>query len=243
MCLCGIGVISTLVLAATGELTLYIHPRYVVFTVILGVGGALLLAVALWYSAVGGPHPHGHDHGDPPHDGVPEHPARRLRRGAAAVAVAAVVAVSAVALLVVPPSTLSADRALASAATDGSGTADVPPTVLVGSDPARYSVRDWAAILGSGATANDLIGQQADITGFLLLDDTGAVRVGRYAVTCCTVDAQLFAVPLAPGALPAGAASGQWVHVVGTFADDDAGTRLSPTTIEAVEEPDDPYLS
>lgn len=246
--------VATLALAATGDLTLYIHPRYVVFTVLLSLVGAALCGAALWFTAVGrdgaggasgshegGSRDDGHAHA---HDGAHEHaPASssRSRRVLSAGSVGALVIVAAVALLVAPPSALSTERALASGSSTEGG-AEAPPPSLVGSDPTRFSVRDWATILGSGATAADLVGQQADVTGFVLVDDDG-VRVGRYAVTCCTVDAQLFAVPIATADLPAELQSGDWVHLTGTFTDDDGATHLSPDTVDVVEEPDDPYLS
>lgn len=227
---------ATLALAAAGDLTLYIHPRYVVFTVLLSIVGAGLFAAAVWVTATGRERVHDHDHD---HDRPVR---RRSYRILSTVVTGMLVVVSAAALLVAPPTTLSAERALSSAsAVDGGG--DVSRPSLVGSDPTRFSVRDWASILGSGATADDLVGQQADVTGFLLIDGDGAVRVGRYAVTCCTVDAQLFAVPLIAADLPSDLRSGDWVRLTGTFADDEGATHLSPATVDAVEEPDDPYLS
>lgn len=241
--LCGIGVIATLALAAAGDLTLYIHPRYVVFTVALVVIGAVLLCLSVWFAATGRDHRHAHDGEGHGHDHDHDHSTRPSAwRRAGLLGGGAVVVVAALALLVAPPTTLSADRALTSAAaTDGGG--DVPAPVLVGSDPTRFSVRDWATILGSGSTATDLVGQRADVTGILLLDDGGGARIGRYAVTCCTVDAQLFAVPLDDGQLRSGLASGTWVRITGSFADADGVTRLVPDAVEEVTEPDDPYLS
>lgn len=236
LALCGIGLVATLALAAAGDLTLYIHPRYVVFTVLLSVVGAGLFAAAVWVTATG--RGADHDHEDHHDHSAP----RRSRRVLSAAVTGALVVVAAVALLVVPPTTLSAERALSTvSAADGGG--DVARPSLLGSDPTRFSVRDWASVLGSGASAADLVGQQADVTGFLLIDDTGAVRVGRYAVTCCTVDAQLFAVPVIAADLPSELRSGDWVHLTGTFTDDAGTTRLSPESVDAVEEPDDPYLS
>lgn len=231
--LCGIGILSTLALAAHGDLTLYIHPRYVVFTVLVTLVGAVLLALAVWFSVTRRDHlDHDHDHDHAPG-----------QRPVATVTSALLVGAAALALLVTPPAVLSAERALTStAATSGGG--DVAAPVLVGSDPTRFSLRDWATILGAGSSASDLVGQQADVTGFVLLDAaTGRARVGRYAVTCCTVDAQLFAVGIERSSLPAGAETGTWVHVTGTFTDDDGTTVLSPDTIEEAPEPDDPYLS
>lgn len=46
--LCGVGVVATLALAAHGDLTLYIHPRYVGFTVVLTVIGGVFLVLAVW---------------------------------------------------------------------------------------------------------------------------------------------------------------------------------------------------
>lgn len=240
--LCGIGVLATLALAAHGDLTLYIHPRYVVFTVLLTLVGAVLLVLAVWFSVTRREQlDHHHDHDDHSHDH--DHDRGPRRRPVATVTSAVLVGAAALALLVAPPAVLSAERALSSdAATSGGG--DVAAPVLVGSNPTRFSLRDWATILGAGSTASDLVGQQADVTGFLLLDPaTGGARIGRYAVTCCTVDAQLFAVGIVRSSLPAGAENGTWVHVTGTFTDDDGTTVLSPDTIEEVPEPDDPYLS
>lgn len=237
LALCGIGLVATLALAAAGDLTLYIHPRYVVFTVVLSIVGVVLFAAAVWVTATSRRADHDHDH-DHDHGPGPRGRARTL----STLVTGALVVVAAVALLVAPPTTLSAERALSTAsAADGGG--DAPRPSLVGSDPTRFSVRDWASILGSGASAGDLVGQQADVTGFLLIDDAGAVRVGRYAVTCCTVDAQLFAVPVVASGVPDDLRSGDWVRVTGTFTDDAGATHLSPATVDAVEEPDAPYLS
>ncbi|WP_307487165.1 DUF1980 domain-containing protein [Microbacterium trichothecenolyticum] len=158
--LCGIGLVATFVLAAAGDLALYIHPRYVVFTVVLSVVGAGLFAAAVWVTATR--RDDGHGHGDE-HDH--EHHAPRRRGYTLSIATTgALVIVSGLALLVAPPTTLSAERALLiESAVDGG---DVSRPSLIGNDPTRFSIRDWASILGSGATAADLVGQQAEVTGF-----------------------------------------------------------------------------
>jgi uncharacterized repeat protein (TIGR03943 family) len=236
MLLCGIGLVATLALAAAGDLALYIHPRYIVFTVVLSVVGLVLFGLAVWMSVARPEHEHEHEHHDHEHDHVP--------RGRTVTSVASVglVVLAAFALLIAPPTTLSAERALTATSAAGGG-ADLPAPVLVGSDPTRFSIRDWATILGTGSTANDLVGQRADVTGIVLVDGSGTARIGRYAVTCCTVDAQLFAVPVDRSTLPPGVQTGAWVHVTGTFADADGATRLVAESAEEVAEPDDPYLS
>nr|BFF14536.1 hypothetical protein GCM10025699_58390 [Microbacterium flavescens] len=80
--------VATLWLAATGQLILYIHPRYVVFTVIMiAIGMVLSVGVlALSPARERDDHDHDHDHEAGAHDG-PDHGAgplrpRRPRRGA-----------------------------------------------------------------------------------------------------------------------------------------------------------------
>ena len=53
--------VSTLWLAATGQLVLYIHPRYVVFTVVMTlIGVAFSLGVLLWSPRADDPDDHDH---------------------------------------------------------------------------------------------------------------------------------------------------------------------------------------
>jgi putative membrane protein len=125
--------ISTLWLSATGQLVLYIHPRYVVFTVIMiAIGmvlslGVLVLAPSSRDAGVeddghghdghdGHSHGHAHDaHADELR--APAERPRRRRRGRAAARTAAVAGGAlvttavAVSLVVLPPATLTSATA------------------------------------------------------------------------------------------------------------------------------------
>jgi putative membrane protein len=130
--------ISTLWLSATGQLVLYIHPRYVVFTVIMiAIGMVLSLGVLVLAPSSRGSgdddHDHDHDHdghghGHDGHDHArladeqtleraPAERPRRRRRGravarTAAVGVGALVTTAvAVSLVVLPPATLTSATA------------------------------------------------------------------------------------------------------------------------------------
>lgn len=62
-------VAATLWLAATGRLALYIHPRYVVFTVVMAVFavGFVVAAIALRHRGLPvDDHDHDHDYSDAP---------------------------------------------------------------------------------------------------------------------------------------------------------------------------------
>lgn len=106
-----IGVVSTLWLAATGQLGLYIHPRYFEFSVVLAVMAGVLLVLA--FAIVPGSDEDPHGGVEDAHGGVEEAdahghlhdhaPGGPWRRWSAVVAGVAVIASAAVALLVLPP--------------------------------------------------------------------------------------------------------------------------------------------
>lgn len=250
------GVVATLWLAATGQLTLYIHPRYVVFTTVMAVIGGLLVigAVVLTFrgsrkssaeattalDAIDDHTAHGHDHDDTPRS--PLH--RRLSTVGAIVLVAA----AATALLVLPPASLSTGALTAGELdTTSSTTLDDAPD-LVGGDSSQFNVKDWAALLRQGLTAGDLAGMNADVIGFVAPDPSGGADLfylARYSITCCAVDAQPIAIPVESTRWADSATEGGWVRVTGTFRDSaSAGTPtvLDAQSIEKIDEPSEPYV-
>ena len=99
-----VGVVAILALAATGSLELYIHPRYTVFTVVMGVIGGVATMAALLFA------PSAADHGHATHEEADESPSR-ARRTLGAVGSVLLVLVAIVGLLVIPPATLTASTA------------------------------------------------------------------------------------------------------------------------------------
>lgn len=230
-----IGVVAILWLGATGQLELYIHPRYTVFTIVMAViGGAASIAAFLLVPG------HTHDDEDPPRSGW---------RSALAVGGSTVlVAASVVGLLVLPPATLSSatadNRDIASSTT----LADADTTSLVGGDSTSFTVKDWATLLHQGLGDDFFVGKPAAISGFLVAtDDPDVVYVARFLVTCCAVDAQPLGVPVLLPGWQDDFAADDWVEVAGGFVPnpDPAGTEpmvLVPDTVDAIEQPAQPYV-
>jgi uncharacterized membrane protein YcgQ (UPF0703/DUF1980 family) len=138
-----LGVIATLWLAATGRLTLYVHPRYTLLTVIMAV---LTLLVLILLAAVGGSSAADEDRD---HDHVTGMSAfgRLLIWSRGVVLICA-----ALALLVIPPATLSSTaRQNRELVTSGQALDSTKVAALVGTDPATFSVKDWAALLSQGS--------------------------------------------------------------------------------------------
>ncbi|WP_210480023.1 TIGR03943 family protein [Naasia sp. SYSU D00948] len=234
-------VLGTLWLALTGNLDLYVHPRYYAFTIAMGVIGGLtsLAALLLLPSSERDEHDHAVD--DIP---VPAH-----RRVLSVVGRVLLVAIAAVVLLALPPTTLTsalaADRELNSAA--ATETSATSPD-LAETDGSTFSVKDWAGLLRQGLPADYFQGKTADVTGFVL--DTGADDVfylARFHITHCALDAQPVGIPVHWPGWRQELQTDEWLAVVGGFrsnplASEDAPVVLMPSESRPVNQPEDPYV-
>ncbi|MGD8194898.1 TIGR03943 family putative permease subunit [Herbiconiux sp. P18] len=194
-----IGIVAIVWLAATGQLGLYIHPRYYEFTVIMAViaGVMVLAAFAIVPTSTDADHDHAHE---PEHDGEPHaHAAhagslstaalssaalstaapstaapdapRRRRDLLWAGAAALVVVGTTVALLVVPPATLTTATVDQRDLNASAAVTDTGATEnLVGSDTASFTIKDWASLLRQGAGQDYFAGKTATLTGFVTPD-------------------------------------------------------------------------
>ncbi len=253
-----LGSVATLWLAATGRLELYIHPRYTVFAIVLAVLGAALSIAAMVLAPTRDGHG-GHGDGlddarDSPeldhrheHDG--DHQAGSDRRSrVTTVGRLGVLVAAAVALLVIPPATLTAattqNRELS--AVSNTSAADAPS--LVGVDSTTFTVKDWSALLRSGG-ADTVAGQRADVTGYVLDTGSGPDRfhLVRLLVSCCAVDAQPLGVPVALTGWADEVEPNQWLRIEGEFTADpsvagDEPAVLVPDQVEPIDEPAEPYV-
>ena len=235
------GAVSTLWLASSGKLTLYVHPRYEFFTVSLAViAGAIAVASMLVAQPLNSEE-HEHEDGR-----------IALKKSNARVwAMAGTVGVTGLAiamLLIAPPATLSTTIAgqrdvAESSARIGSSSAQN----LVGADTSAFTVKDWAVLLSSGDPAT-ITGKAASLTGFVIdTTDPDVFFVARYLISCCAVDAQPVGVPVYSPGWQAMAPVGTWVDVTGVFSPAPNASIapefvLLPTSVMGVPEPGNPYV-
>jgi uncharacterized repeat protein (TIGR03943 family) len=261
--------LCTLWLALVGHLDLYINPRYSVFTVVLAAVGvpasiAGLVATARGYGHTHGDeadeHPaderddadaHGHDAEADAHEPRPGRGrAVRLALGGAAAVVTIGVTV---AMLVLPPTTLSARTAQqrsVDSATLSNATGSESAVQLLGSegvDTSEYGVKDWAALIRQTTDTTALVGKQVELSGFVVPGDDGSFTLTRFVISCCAVDAQPVGLGVVTGdgtgAVPD---EGQWVTVRGALAanpDQSADARIvvKAAKITDIAQPEDPY--
>lgn len=251
MLLIGVISIGTVWLAATNQLVLYIHPRYVVFTVIMAVI-ALVFAVGrvVVSGARQGAHSHSHDHEhDDDEDDVDAKPYQR------ALSVGALVLASALAVgaVLLPPATLSAATATQRDIT--ASQANLDAASLDDAENAddstfdHYTVLEWSSLLAQTSDPTFYAGKQVDVTGFITPDPNAddVFYVSRFVITCCAVDAQPIGVPVYMPDWQSQYKADDWVEASGEFASNRSTTStaaiaLAPSGVTGVDEPSDPYL-
>jgi uncharacterized repeat protein (TIGR03943 family) len=261
--------LCTLWLALVGHLDLYINPRYAVFTIVLAAVAVPSAAAGLVVVARGHGHTHdetvdgshtdsdapggAHTHADAAagareRGGRPGGAGRRARAVLGWAAAGVTIGVT-VAMLVLPPTTLSArtaqqrsvDAATLSNATGSQGVA------LLGSgsvDTSDYGVKDWAALIRQTTDTSALVGKRVELTGFVVPAGDGSFTLTRFVISCCAVDAQ----PVGLGVTTSGAVpdADRWVTVRGSLVanpDQSAAARIvvKASSVRQIAQPSDPY--
>lgn len=227
-----IGIVATAWLAATGQLGLYIHPRYFEFTVIMAVIASVLTVAAFAMA----PLPDAHEH--------------RSGGGIRAALAAVVVVAAAVALLALPPATLTSATATQRSINTSAVPAGRDTPVLVGGDTSQFTVKDWAVLLRQHPDHDFFEGRPIEVTGFVTAspdDPDNVFYVARFTVTCCAVDAQPVGVPVYLPGWSERFDPDQWVTATGVFEPNTGSTSaeallLTPDDLVVTEQPDQPYV-
>ncbi len=230
-------VVATVWLALGNQLVLYIHPRYTIFTVVMGVI-ALVFVVA---SVLVRPH---HDDDEAP---------TRLSR---AVSIGALLVAGSLAgaMVVLPAATLTSSTAsqrditgtTVGAETQSVSEADAAPVGAF----ATFTVVDWASLLRQTSDLSFYQGKPVDVVGFITADaddPQNVFYVSRFVVTCCAVDAQPTGVPVYLPNWQERFAVDDWVRVTGEFGSNPSersaqGIALTSDDVTAVDQPAEPYL-
>jgi uncharacterized repeat protein (TIGR03943 family) len=237
LALAAVALVVTVWLGVTNQLILYIHPRYIVFTLIMAA-----VALALLVASFAARRTHSHA----------ESPTRRQK---AITVVGGILALAfAVAMIAVPPATLSSATAIQrdiNSTTVGAGSQTVASaSSKAGSAFAKFTVLDWSSLLRQTSAASFYQGKPADVTGFVTADSNDPANmffVSRFVITCCAVDAQPVGVPVYLPDWEQKYAEDKWVRVEGGFTTDPSSKSseqiaLVPSKVSIVAKPHQPYL-
>lgn len=223
-----------IMLASQSKLTLYIHPRYSLFTVIMCAIG-LVLAIASAVEALQNTTSNKeHDRGK-----------RKLN-----IVNSLSVLLLAVALIV-PPQTLqsaAADLKQSNPATASYTTR--PSRCAVPSKDYKATLNDWKILTSECATPNKYTGQNVDLIGFVyrpkdkfLQDNT--FYVSRFVMSCCAVDAEPVMLLVEKDNWDDQLRVDDWIRVTGTLSYEISGGAqqlvIKPRSIKKIPQPKDPY--
>ncbi len=211
-------------LAVTDKLILYIHPRYVIFTIVMAVI-ALVLSVISFGSTK----------------------SKLPIRNALIYIPFALIVISG--LIFVPKSLSSysvSQRSVDNSLTS-SGRAEDTLSYYGGSSK-NLSLVDWSRLLVRNTNPDYYTNKEVDVIGFLYDDGSDdSFQIARFVVTCCTVDAQPTGLQVSKPNWASNYEQDEWLRIVGTIKEVGAGQdkklMLVPDSIEKVEEPDNPYVN
>jgi uncharacterized repeat protein (TIGR03943 family) len=186
---------------------------------------------------------HEHEHA---HVHAPSAPPGRVRT-----AVTAVIIVGAtLALLVLPPATLTSAVAAQRSINSETSVIDQGGATLIGADTSTFTVKDWAVLLRQNPDVDAYTGTPVEVSGFVLAsteDSENVFYITRFVVTHCAIDAQPVGVPIYLPGWQEEYDADQWVEASGALAANPApsGTDplvLVPEELARIEEPSDPYV-
>lgn len=243
--------VTTLVLALTGRLTLYIAPETVWFA---SAAAVVTIIGTVWTFTLplGAEDDHDHDHGEPDPSTRPAAQAllrtsgavkRLLARTGIAIAGAAA-SVFVVLALVLPPASLSVDLAMSRDTGAGTLFAGSDNVTLGQADTSTFGIGDWSTVFASATRPENYDGEQVTLTGFVTPsgENPDEMRLTRMVITHCVIDAQPAAVPVTVDVWEGDWAVGDWVEVEGTVrVSADGSLAIEPSSVVAVPEPGDPY--
>src|SRR5829696_4215749 len=248
--------VYTLSLYYNQQLTFYIHPRYITFTVALNAISLVACAVgfllATWRMGTA-TSKSGTDVASP------GSASSAGWRPSFTVLVAVLVLVAAYAL---PARTLSSGtanqrsanfnsvQAQPSGSGAGSSTAGGDTLALFGADTSRLTVADWALAFNLRSTPASYVGKEVDVVGFVFHPKgtpEDVFYVSRFSVTCCAVDARPLGVPVYSPGWQEEYEEDSWVHLTGSFAETEEDISepvvVTPKNIEPTEQPEHPYVN
>lgn len=216
-------------LFSSGTLLFYIHPRYELFAVIvtgLCFGLATLgFIVSLWqltHKKAGA--------------------AQSFRFQPIYLLVIALLAIA----LVLPPRTLTSHIAK-QRNLDFNGAIQLETTrsaAFLQTDSSKLTIKEWVAALRNTPSTQQYVGKPVRVIGFAYQNEneaTSTMRISRFVVTCCAVDARPIGLPVHQPDWQKQFAADTWLEVTGVWEMSETGLIIKPTNIQPVPQPKDPY--
>lgn len=215
-----------LTLAFLGKLSLYIHGRYIIFTVVLSIVTFILITVSIY------------------HEKIPIKSKFHISIG-----VLPLLFIITLALLLPARSLTSATASQrnTSLINIDAGTGSNTVANIFAKSSQTLQLHDWARVLELNPNPQYYQNKTAKVSGFIFDGGLGenTFMLARFIVTCCAIDARPIGVPVYVENWKQEYTEDQWIEIVGEFQEQHTaeGIRIEllPTTIQIIEEPANPY--
>ena len=227
--------LATLVLwlAVHGKLTLYIHPRYILFTTVMSI--IAVVAVVSDFALV---------------SNRPRvfQPARFYRIAGGLLCLSLILG-----LLKFQPNGLTSSaansRGINTAAVNVRTNAKVDDLATQNVNYEHFSVKEWASLLSQTSDPKLFVGKRALVSGFVSPtpdNNPNVFYVSRFVITCCAVDARPIGVPVYSPGWQKTYKADEWVQARGAFIANPE-TIATPIVLEPFElteivKPEQPYV-
>lgn len=131
-------------------------------------------------------------------------------------------------------------------------TATTNPTTsseLFSQSSRALSIQDWSRLLAANQNPDFYANKNVEISGFIYDANQGPniVQLSRFVVTCCAVDAQPIGIPVLLEGWNNAYQEDQWLQVEGVFERQETANGelivLVPDNVKEIEEPDNPYAN
>jgi uncharacterized repeat protein (TIGR03943 family) len=248
----------TLILYFNNQLTLYIHPRYILFSVAFNALSLVACNVGFVLTAWRMGREDSALTGSLKGRSVPWRPS-------ITVVLAGFVLVAAYSL---PARTLSSDTAQqrssnfndtqllqpseggGGAVVGGGGATGSDTLALFEVDTSQLNIADWVSAFNMKTSASFYEGKKVDVVGFVFHPKgtpQDVFYVSRFRLTCCAVDAQPLGLPVYSAGWQEEFKEDSWVHVKGSFTQTDQDIAepaiIEPQSIEPTDQPAFPYIT
>ena len=203
----------------TNKLTLYIHPRYELFTVTFSAFALIFYSICLAQNS--------------------NHKTHK--------SVIFVFMFSLIALLI-PATPLSIRTAENRTQQNQIARSTTPFSSYdnFNQDFSYFDVADLSSILSENPTDSQIVGKKASVEGFLFKDNNEQFYIARFKLACCAVDATPLVVPINIAAIKDPLVVGDWYKATGLFAlnNQSSGHKFTVDVekIEPIAEPEEPYV-
>ena len=207
---------SIISLEYSGKLTLYVHPRYVVFSYAMALIAAAISLFSLYSS-----------------EGSNQSDVHKL----SFITIGIVFAI-----LLLPARSLS--QQTAQNRLQSSQTANKLSPVsydAFSQDFTHFDIQDWTTYLANKPALEQIVGKKAQLTAFVF-DANNTRYLARFQLSCCTVDATPLTIEVSKNDISAILESGDWYEVTGSFDYIDDSYLFVMSDARAVDEPEDPYV-